>query len=155
GRFFAPAFADNLVRFGGVDVVPIAGTKSRLTVVVPDGTTTDLVDVFADGLTSNAVVFVIDTDLDGLSDADEIARGTDPTVADTDLGGRTDGEEVLIDGTDPLDGADDRFDGDGDGLFTFEELALGTDPANPDTDFDGVSDGAEVEAGTNPLIAGC
>ncbi|MCP5153964.1 MAG: carboxypeptidase regulatory-like domain-containing protein [Ectothiorhodospiraceae bacterium] len=152
GRFFAPAFADNLVRFGGVDVVPIAGTKSRLTVVVPDGTTTDLVDVFADGLTSNAVVFVIDTDLDGLSDADEIARGTDPTVADTDLGGRTDGEEVLIDGTDPLDGADDRFDGDGDGLFTFEELALGTDPANPDTDGGGVNDGDEVNRfGTDPL----
>jgi hypothetical protein len=47
-------------------------------------------------------VEVADTDGDGLSDADEAWRGTDPAVPDSDGDGRTDGEEVYVDGTDPL-----------------------------------------------------
>ncbi|MFT6399408.1 MAG: MYXO-CTERM domain-containing protein, partial [Bradymonadia bacterium] len=72
-------------------------------------------------------------------------------------GGIDDGTEVLLDGTDPLDPADDILpteDTDGDGLTDEEELATyGTDPLNPDTDGDGVNDGTEVgdDDPTDPL----
>jgi hypothetical protein len=42
-----------------------------------------------------------DTDHDGLSNADELARGTNPLLADTDSDGFSDGEEVEF-GSDPL-----------------------------------------------------
>ncbi|MEM1228917.1 MAG: S8 family serine peptidase [Pseudomonadota bacterium] len=48
----------------------------------------------------------VDTDGDGLTDAQEAALGTDPLATDTDGGGVSDGQEVA-DGTDPLNGADD------------------------------------------------
>jgi hypothetical protein len=44
----------------------------------------------------------IDSDNDGLSDDDEISRGTDPNKADSDGDGISDGQEVT-DGTNPLD----------------------------------------------------
>lgn len=44
----------------------------------------------------------VDTDGDGLFDADELARGTDRNDPDTDKDGQLDGGEVA-DGTDPLD----------------------------------------------------
>jgi hypothetical protein len=66
-----------------------------------------------------------DTDVDGLTDDDEIRLGTDPTQADTDQGGLTDGEEV----------------------------ALGIDPLKPDSDGDGFRDGVELAAGSDPLEA--
>lgn len=47
----------------------------------------------------------VDTDGDGLSDADEATRGTNPTIADTDLDGVSDGAEVTA-GTDPLNPLD-------------------------------------------------
>lgn len=47
-----------------------------------------------------------DRDGDGLSDAQELALGTDPDLPDTDGGGVQDGAEVTA-GTDPLDPADD------------------------------------------------
>jgi len=43
-----------------------------------------------------------DSDSDGLPDADELARGTDPMNEDTDGDGLADGVEVLA-GTDPMD----------------------------------------------------
>ena len=43
-----------------------------------------------------------DADGDGLSDAEEVEIGTDPTDADSDDDGLTDGEEVLEEGSDPL-----------------------------------------------------
>lgn len=48
-----------------------------------------------------------DDDGDGLANAEERTRGTDPGNVDTDGGGRSDGLEVLVDGTDPLDPTDD------------------------------------------------
>jgi serine/threonine-protein kinase len=76
--------------------------KGRVTEQIPaDGT-------LAKG--SNVVIFVstyepappvTDTDGDGLPDADEAARGTDPTNPDTDGDGVGDGQEVA-NGTDPL-----------------------------------------------------
>ncbi len=66
---------------------------------------------------------VIDSDNDGLTDAEEKTLGTDPFNPDTDGDGLFDGEEVKVYKTDPL---------------------------NPDTDGDGFKDGAEVKAGYDP-----
>jgi hypothetical protein len=47
-----------------------------------------------------------DLDEDGLSNEDEVSRGTRPLVSDTDGGGLSDGDEVAQ-GLDPLDSSDD------------------------------------------------
>ena len=132
---FVPAASEGGV-YLGADKVALAGENLDLTTV-------------------GACAGQSDADGDGLTDSDETTvYGTDPAVADTDLGGVHDGYEV-INGTDPLDGADDYSavaDSDGDGLTYAEELALGTDPGNPDTDGEGLSDGEEVNTyGTDPL----
>ena len=85
---------------------------------------------------------VADTDGDGLSDADEVADGTDPLSADTDDDGMPDGWEVRY-GLDPLTD-DAASDTDGDGLANLREYALGTSPILSDTDGDGLSDREEV-----------
>jgi hypothetical protein len=59
------------------------------------------------GLDALAWVTRVDSDRDGLTDAEEVNLGTDPNDPDTDGGGRSDGDEVLVDGTDPLNPADD------------------------------------------------
>lgn len=69
----------------------------------------------------------IDSDHDGLTDAQEKIYGTDPNNPDTDGDGLSDGDEVLIWHTNPL---------------------------NPDSDGDGYSDGTEVRSGYNPLGPG-
>ncbi len=95
----------------------------------------------------------VDTDGDGLGDADEAARGTDPRQPDTDGDGLRDGFEVRY-GLDPLDPRDGLTDPDGDGLTNVEEQAAGTDPRQPDTDGDGLTDGDEVRVyGTDPTRA--
>lgn len=68
-----------------------------------------------------------DTDLDGLTDAEERRLGTDPTVADTDGDGLVDGAEVEV-GADPL-----LVDTDEDGYSDRDEVYEGTDPADPDS----------------------
>ena len=65
----------------------------------------------------------LDSDGDGLTDAEEAALGTDPNDSDTD----------------------------DDGLMDNEEVALGTDPTASDTDADGYDDGDEFQEGTDPL----
>ncbi len=66
---------------------------------------------------------VVDTDMDGLSDDEELTLGTDPLKIDTDDDDLTDREEAKIYMTDPL---------------------------NPDTDGDTYKDGDEVRNGYNP-----
>lgn len=66
-----------------------------------------------------------------------------PTL-DTDGDGLTDADESLI-GADPQ-----NPDSDGDGLFDGQEKLFGTSTVNADTDADGFQDGAEVKAGYNP-----
>ncbi len=107
----------------------------------------------------------VDSDLDGLTDADELVLGTDPFDDDTDDDGLQDGLEVNgSTGTDPLDP-----DTDGDGLCDGPNTVPGctggedqdgdgvrapweTDPLDDDTDSDGLRDGDEVEVhGTDPL----
>lgn len=65
----------------------------------------------------------VDTDGDGLNDADEATYGTNPRLLDTDGDGLSDWEEVTV---------------------------FGANPLNPDTDSDTYPDGAEVQKGYNP-----
>jgi len=102
------------------------------------------------GTSEPAVQQPVDTDGDGLTDAEEEELGTDPMNADTDGDGLTDGDEVNNYETDPL-----NADTDGDGLNDGAEVnSHGTDPLNPDSDDDGLSDGAEVnQHRTDPMNA--
>ena len=98
-------------------------------------------------------ILIVDSDGDGISDADEVVIGTDPLVPDTDNDGLLDGTEVAT-GTDPLDDDTDDDglldgieDSNGDGIVNVNE----TDPRDSDTDNDGLSDGDEIAIGTDPL----
>lgn len=71
-----------------------------------------------------------DYDADGLTDRQEIARGTDPFVFN-DFG----------------------VDTDNDGLAEFQEVNAGSNPAVADSDGDGVDDGTEAALGANPASA--
>lgn len=81
----------------------------------------------------------VDSDGDGLTDAEEALLGTNPNLADTDNDGLDDGTEVdVADGSgcpDPL-----NPDSDGDNLLDGFEVFLGTNPCNADTDGDGIQD---------------
>lgn len=104
----------------------------------------------------------VDTDGDGLADADEPTYGTDPALYDTDGDGFGDNQEV-VNGSDPLDPAsvpangEPGVDTDGDMLTDAQEAEIGTDPTKADTDGDELSDFAEVgfepgsSTGTDPL----
>ncbi|MFT5152501.1 MAG: hypothetical protein ACI841_002499, partial [Planctomycetota bacterium] len=92
-------------------------------------------------------VIVVDSDADGLTDADELTHGTDPGNPDSDGDGLTDGAEVHTHLTSPLE-VDSDFDGLPDGL----EIDVGTNPmlddAALDLDNDGFSNLQEFFAGT-------
>uniref|UniRef100_UPI001156459A YSIRK-type signal peptide-containing protein n=1 Tax=Streptococcus pseudopneumoniae TaxID=257758 RepID=UPI001156459A len=87
----------------------------------------------------------VDTDGDGLTDKQEVDKGTDPLKQDTDGDGLTDKQEIDK-GTDPL-----KQDTDGDGLTDKQEIDKGTNPLKQDTDGDGLTDKQEVDKGTDPL----
>lgn len=102
-------------------------------------------------------VAAVDSDSDGLEDADEALLGTDPLDFDTDndlLGDRTEVDSLV--GLDPLDAdtdddglLDGDEDSDGDGALGAGE----TDPADPDSDGDGLTDGLE-SGEANPVPGG-
>ena len=112
---------------------------------------------------------LIDSDGDGLSDAQEGEIGTDPTLVDTDFDGISDGVEVkmglkpavIVDANgnptgeniDIVKGCNYTTDEDGDRLNDCEERVLGTDSCITDSDGDGLPDLAEFLGGSNPLIA--
>jgi cysteine-rich repeat protein len=98
-----------------------------------------------------------DDDNDGVSDEDEIDRGTNPLDPDTDADGALDGrdncpdaenrDQADFDGDGTGDACDD--DDDNDGLTDETEWERQTDPYNPDTDGDGIDDGRD----NCPLVA--
>ncbi len=90
-----------------------------------------------------------DSDLDGLTDDDEIGKyGTDPKKSDTDGDGLTDKAELDTHKTNP-----NVADTDGDGLSDGDEVKRNkTNPLDSDTDKDGLIDGNEVKMHkTDPL----
>ncbi len=91
---------------------------------------------------------MLDSDGDGVSNADEELAGTDPDNEDTDGDGLRDGGEANR-GTDPL-----VADTDGDGLLDGEEVKdYGSDPLSEDSDGDGYLDPWEVAEGSDPADA--
>jgi hypothetical protein len=77
--------------------------------------------------TGGVEVDELDSDGDGLTDAEEAALGTDAGSHDTDMDGLSDLEEVLG-GTDPR-----SADTDGDSYLDPWELDQGTDPTDPES----------------------
>jgi alpha-tubulin suppressor-like RCC1 family protein len=75
-----------------------------------------------------------DTDGDGLSDSEELVRGTSPTNPDTNADGLSDSDNIRR-GRDPV-----SMDVDGDGWTNALEIAGGTNPFAADSDRDGVND---------------
>lgn len=65
---------------------------------------------------------------------------------DSDGDGLSDAEEVLQVGTNPA-----SRDSDGDGIWDGVEVYYLMNPLDPDMDNDGINDGDEIVAGTNPL----
>lgn len=68
----------------------------------------------------------VDADGDGLSDDEEIARGTSPSSADTDNDGLTDREEIRVYKSDPL-----NSDTDGDSYLDGHEVRNNYSPTGP------------------------
>ena len=98
-----------------VEVPPILGVNAPAA-----ATTTEIA-------TSTIPTSLVDSDSDGLTDAQEKAAGTNINIIDTDNDGLSDYEEVEIYKTNPL---------------------------SADTDGDGYLDGAEVNSGYDPNVAG-
>jgi hypothetical protein len=101
----------------------------------------------------------VDSDADGLSDAQEAIAGSSPTNPDTDGDAISDLVEELIQ-FDPLTPDEPTAcrtivpankDTDLDGLSDCDEALLGTDPTLIDTDGDGLPDRLEVALGTDYL----
>ena len=100
----------------------------------------------------------LDSDSDGLTDANEILiYDTDPYISDSDGDGYNDFEEV-VSNTDPLDSTSNpesqqyTQDTDSDGLTDSDEVnTYGTDPLVSDSDGDGMPDGWEVDNSLDPL----
>lgn len=120
-----------------------------------------LVAMNRNALSRNGQVLV-DSDGDGVSDDDELAAGTEPSVVDSDGDRLSDGVEMRM-GLKPqytvtganiniVTGCNTETDTDGDRLNDCEERVLGTDACIADTDGDGMTDLVEHLGGTNPLI---
>lgn len=105
---------------------------------------------------------LIDSDGDGISDDDELALGTEPTIVDSDGDRISDGVELRMglrpqytptgENINVITGCNAELDTDGDRLNDCEERVLGTDGCIADSDGDGLPDLAEHLGGTNPLI---
>jgi Bacterial TSP3 repeat len=89
--------------------------------------------------TASAASASRDSDKDGIPDAEEIRRGTDPYSSDSDHDGVSDKDEIEA-GLNPR-----RADSDGDGLSDGVELDRDSDPFNADTDGDHKSDGEDKD----------
>lgn len=105
-----------------------------------------------------------DPDMDNLTNAQELALGTNPMEKDTDMDGLDDDVEdntgvynsASSTGTDPTDPDSDGdllLDGVEDPNLPFVDADQpGTDPNNDDTDDDGLEDGIEIPIGRDPTV---
>lgn len=106
----------------------------------------------AQGLLQLSIALSADSDGDGILDDIEIREGLDPAnpadaLDDPDRDGLSNKDELQR-GTN-LHNADT----DGDGLLDGEEVKLGSNPLLQDTDGDGVPDNIEAATGSDPLNA--
>ena len=86
------------------------------------------------------VAAVIDSDGDGLTNADETLYAADPGNPDTDFDTITDGDEIYVYGTFPW-----AWDTDGDEISDGKEVFIVyTNPRSADSDGDGYSDSDEL-----------
>lgn len=77
-----------------------------------------------------------DLDLDGLTNKQEKEYKTSPVLSDTDMDGLSDYDEIFKYKTDPT-----KADSDNDGLSDYDEIMLGLDPLKEDSKGDGIKDG--------------
>ena len=91
--------------------------------------------------TDDETLLNVDTDGDGLTNAEELELGTDPNLADTDGDTLTDGAEHNTTGTNPLIKDTDEGGVD-DGL----EVSFGSDPLNKFDDFTGLGESGQIIA---------
>ncbi|MEM1028761.1 MAG: OmpA family protein [Myxococcota bacterium] len=96
----------------------------------------------------------VDTDGDGLTDAQEVALGTDPFDADTDDDGVRDGDEPNFGFDTDGDGIINALDpdSDGDGIFDGTELGVTTPDADTDVNAGNFVADADPTSTTNPLL---
>lgn len=99
--------------------IPLQSVRNKPAPTASKPTTTNV----AGNQSSNILFGDIDSDGDGLSNAEEKTLGTDPNNPDTDGDGLSDGDEVRIWHTDPL-----KKDTDGDGFNDGDEIKNGYDP---------------------------
>ncbi len=91
-----------------------------------------------------------DRDNDGLTDAEELAIGTDSTLVDSDNDGLPDGYEVLYELNPLFD--DSAADKDQDTLTNLEEYLANTNPLWHDSDNDLSPDAEELALSSDPLV---
>lgn len=122
------------------------------------GARTDFDDIVLKNGERISLVFLKDTDLDGLFDNEETLLGTDKTLQDSDGDGLSDYDEAKVGWDVTANGityhlfSDPRFaDADGDFLIDSVERRYGTDAYEPDTDQDGIADTSDAF----PTTASC
>lgn len=180
---FAPAFVPPAIAIDAVSIVP-GGTSASLSLTVRANTVGQFTIVATNAVGSSDAfpslantLYILsspagDDDRDGLTNADELARGTDPINPDTDRDGFPDAFEVEV-GSNPLDpNSVPNIHPPGEVVGVTLALLNTTHPSplpstaeavslplalanllNPqqDSDGDGFSDLAEVSAGTDPF----
>ena len=104
-----------------------ANNVYELSITASDGAATASINL---QITIQAADSDADSDNDGLSNAEEAAINTNPSIADTDGDGINDGDEVNTHNTSPT-----LIDSDRDGVNDGDELKVGTAPTTPNTDF--------------------
>ena len=133
-----------------LEKTPIASTAPLDNIIAPPEEITPPVSPVAGNIT------VIDTDADGISNAEEKRLGTDPKKADSDADGIPDNEELGAELSTPIDTDKDGIidaldpDDDNDGVPTLLEGKVGSSPLLDDTDGDGLKDAVEIGDVSNP-----
>jgi hypothetical protein len=160
---FVPAFAVPPITINSATISP-DGTSATLNITISPGAAGAFTLVATNGSgsssgiaspsnTLNVLAPDDDADGDGLTNAFEVAIGTDPLNPDTDGDGMPDGWEVFY-GLNPLNPADANMDADGDGLTNLQEYQAGTSPRNPNRVPPTVSQINPVDGATGVFLNG-